>query len=258
MIQSMKEVNSINVKRRSNIVRQSSNKYKSYADALKSHHVDNCTAINTKPSNIGKRKTEVFPQDHIAEKKSKPGKLNSEDLWKIYIHLMEDEKEQTSLILDSKIILGFGENFALENVNTPLLNSVSISNISDYSFPAQGNTPAESFDNYDHELHCLLQSLPMDNSTLNQTDISVDTLIDKNVKHQSASGIDFNVSINSRNISTKGISSAVVTITEEGGLKKTFCLETVFDLSHKAFTETETKVLEQGLDFWKSSVEKCK
>ena len=223
MIQSMKEVNSINVKRRSNIVRQSSNKYKSYADALKSHHVDNCTAINTKPSNIGKRKTEVFAQDHIAEKKSKPGKLNSEDLRKIYIHLMKDEKEQTSLILDSKIILGFGENFALENVNTPLLNSVSISNISDYSFPAQGNTPAESFDNYDHELHCLLQSLPMDNSTLNQTDISVDTLIDKNVKHQSASGIDFNVSINSRNISTKGISSAVVTITDEGGLKEAFC-----------------------------------
>ena len=98
----------------------------------------------------------------------------------------------------------------------------------------------------------------MDNSTLNQTDISVDTLIDKNVKHQSASGIDFNVSINSRNISTKGISSAVVTITDEGGLKEAFCLETVFDLSHKVLTETETKVLERGLDFWKSSVEKCK
>ena len=78
-------------------MRQSWNKYTSYAEAVKSHHVDKCTAIDTKPSNIGKRKIEVFAQDHIAEKKSKPGKLNSEDLRKIYIHLMEDEKKQTSL-----------------------------------------------------------------------------------------------------------------------------------------------------------------
>ena len=94
-----------------------------------------------------------------------------------------------------------------------MLNSVSTSSISDYSFPAQGDTPAESFDNYDHEMLCLLPNLPMDNSTLEQTDISVHTLVDKNVKGQSVSGIDFNVSINSRNISTKRISSAGVTIT---------------------------------------------
>ena len=95
---------------------------------------------------------------------------------------------------------------------------------------------------------CLLQSLPMDNSSLDLTDTSVDTLIDKNVKNQSVSGIDFNVSINSRIISTKGI-SAGVTITVEGRLKGTFCLETVFNLSHKVSTETEIKVLEPGLDF---------
>ena len=95
---------------------------------------------------------------------------------------------------------------------------------------------------------CLLQNLSMVNSTLEQTDISVDTLIDKNVKIQSVSGIDFNVSINSRNIRRKGISSAGVTITHKGRLKGTFCLETVFNLSHKLFTKTEIKVLERRLD----------
>ena len=63
----------------------------------------------------------------------------------------------------------------------------------------------------------------MDDSITEQTDISVDTLIDRNVKNQSVLGIDFNVSINSRNISTKGISSAGVIITDEGCLKGTFC-----------------------------------
>ena len=43
--------------------------------------------------------------------------------------------------------------------------------ISDYSFSAQGDTPAESFDNYDHEMFCLLKNLRMHNSTLEQTDI---------------------------------------------------------------------------------------
>ena len=92
------------------------------------------------------------------------------------------------------------ENVASEIVSTPLLNSVSTSSISDYLFPAQSDSSAESFDNYDHEMFCLLQSLPMDNSTLEQTDISVDSLIHKNVKNQSVSGIDFNVSINYGNI----------------------------------------------------------
>ena len=86
-IQSIKEVNSINVKSSSNIVRESSNKSRSYADALKSYHVDNSTAIDTKPSNIGKQKIELHAQYHIAEKKSDPGKLNSEELRKIYINL---------------------------------------------------------------------------------------------------------------------------------------------------------------------------
>ena len=38
-------------------------------------------------------------QDHIIENKSNPENLNSEELRKIYINLMEDEKEQTALIL---------------------------------------------------------------------------------------------------------------------------------------------------------------
>ena len=84
------------------------------------------------------------------------------------------------------------------------------------------DTPAESFNNYNHEMLCLLQSLPMNNSTLEQRDISVDTSIDKDVKNHSVSGIDFNVSVNSRNISTKKISSVGVTITDDGRLKRTF------------------------------------
>ena len=63
------------------------------------------------------------------------------------------------------------------------------------------------------------------------------------------SGIGFNVSINSSNIRTKGISSTSVTITDEGRLKGTFCSETVFNLSHKVFSQTEIKVLERGSDF---------
>ena len=230
-------------------MRESSNKSKSYADALKSHHVDNSAAIDTKPSNIGKQKIELRAQNQIAEKKSNPGKLNSEKLRKIYINFMEDEREQSSLILDSKTTLGFRENVASEIVSTPLLNSVIASGISDYSIPAQGDTSAESFDNYDHEMLCLLQSLPMDKSTQEQTDISVDTLIDRNVKNQPVFGIGFNDSINFRNISTKRISSVGVTITDEGRLKRTFCSETAFNLSHKVFNNTEIKVLEQRLDF---------
>ena len=57
----------------------------------------------------------------------------------------------------------------------------------------------------------------MNYSTLKQINILVDTLIDKNFKNQSVSGIDFNVSINS----TKGISSVGVTITVKGCLKGT-------------------------------------
>ena len=172
----IKEENSNNVKRSSKIVRESSNKSKSYADARKSHHVDNSTAIDTKRSKFGKQKTEVRAQDHIAEKKSKPARLNSEELRKIYINLLEDEKEHTYLILDSKTSLGFRENVASEIISTSLLNSVSTSSISDYSFPEHGDTPAESFDNYNHEMLCLLQSLPIYNSTLEQTDISVEIL----------------------------------------------------------------------------------
>ena len=62
----------------------------------------------------------------------------------------------------------------------------------------------------------------MNNSTGEQTDISGDTLIDKNVKNKSVSGIDFNVSINTRRISTKGLASAGVNITDEGRLKTAF------------------------------------
>ena len=62
----------------------------------------------------------------------------------------------------------------------------------------------------------------MNNSTGEQTDISGDTLIDKNDKNKSVSGIDFNVSINTRRISTKGLSSAGVNITDEGRLKTPF------------------------------------
>ena len=62
----------------------------------------------------------------------------------------------------------------------------------------------------------------MNNSTGKQTDISGDTLIDKNVKNKSVSGIDFNVSINTRRISTKGLSSAGVNITDEGRLMTPF------------------------------------
>ena len=81
------------------------------------------------------------------------------------------------------------------------------------------------------------------------------TLIYKNVKYQSVSVIDFNVSINYRNISTKGISRTGVTITDEGRLKGNFCSETVFNLSPKVFTETKIKVLERGLDF--APTQKC-
>ena len=234
-------------------MRESSNKSKSYADALKSHHVDNSAAIDTKPSNIGKQKIELRAQNQIAEKKSNPGKLNSEKLRKIYINFMEDEREQSSLILDSKTTLGFRENVASEIVSTPLLNSVIASGISDYSIPAQGDTSAESFDNYDHEMLCLLQSLPMDKSTQEQTDISVDTLIDRNVKNQPVFGIGFNDSINFRNISTKRISSVGVTITDEGRLKRTFCSETAFNLSHKVFNNTEIKVLLTNLNCVRTS-----
>ena len=92
------------------MVRESSNKSKSYANALKSYHVENSTAIDTNPSNIGKQKIELRAQDDITEKKSNSGKVNSEELRKIYINLMEDEKEQTSLILDSKTTLRCREN----------------------------------------------------------------------------------------------------------------------------------------------------
>ena len=140
-IQSMKEVNSINTKRRSNIVRENSNKSKSYADALKSHHVDNSTDIDTQPSNVVKLQIELRVQDEIAEKKSNPGKLNSEELRIIYINLMKDDKEQTSLLFDSKTTLEFRENVAFVVGSTPLLSSISTS---------------EGFDNYDHEVICLL------------------------------------------------------------------------------------------------------
>ena len=89
--------------------------------------------------------------------------------------------------------------------------------ISDNSFPGQGDTPAERFYNYDQEILCLLQSLPKDNSAIEQTDISVETLIDRNVKNQSTSGIDVNVSM-----LTKRMSSAGLTVTGEGRLKETF------------------------------------
>ena len=130
-------------------MRKSSNKSKSYADALKSHHVDNSIAIDIKPSKIRKQKIEMRGQDHITKKKSKPGKLNSEEL-------MEYEKEQKSLISDLKTTLGFRENVTSEIVCTPLLNYVSTSSISDYSFSSHSATLAESFDNYDHEMLCLL------------------------------------------------------------------------------------------------------
>ena len=90
---------------------------------------------------------------------------------------------------------------------------------------------------------------------IEQTYLSVDTLIDRNIKNQSVSDIDFNVSTNCGNISTKGISSAGVTVTDESLLKGTFCSETVFNLSHEAFTETKIKVLEGGLDF--DPTQKC-
>ena len=88
----------------------------------------------------------------------------------------------------------------------------------------------------------------MDDLTPRQTGISLDTLIQRNDKNQSVSGIDFNISINSRNISTKGISSAGETITAMGCLNGTFSSEAVFNLSHKVFTKTEIKILEQELD----------
>ena len=91
---------------------------------------------------------------------------------------MEDDKEQTTLIFDSKTILGFREIVASGVRSTPLLSSVGTSTIFDNSFSAQGDIPAESFHNYDHEMLCLLQSVPMDNSTPVQTDISADTLFD--------------------------------------------------------------------------------
>ena len=78
-----------------------------------------------------------------------------------------------------------------------------VSSISDYSFPAQGVTPTEGCDNYDHVMLCLLQNITMANSTLEQIDISVHTLINGNINYQSVSGIDFNAFINSRNLSTK-------------------------------------------------------
>ena len=100
-------------------------------------------------------------------------------------------------------------------------------------------------------MFCLLQSLPMDNFTLEETDTVTDTLINRNVKD-----IDFDVSNNSRNISTKGISSAGLTITDKGRLKSNFSLDTVFNLNHKVFTKTKIKVLERGLDF--APTQKCR
>ena len=97
-----------------------------------------------------------------------------------------------------------------------------VSSIFEYSFPAQGVTPTEGFDNY------LLQNITMDNSTLEQTDISVDTLINENINYQSVTGIDFNTIINSRTLSTKGISSASVTTTDEGRLKRHFLFGNCF------------------------------
>ena len=103
-------------------------------------HIDNSRAIDAKPSNIRQQKIELRAQDEIAEKKSNPGKLNSEEVRKICINFMEDEKEQTSLIMDSKTSLGFRENVTSEVGSMPLLSYVSTSNISDNSFPAQGDT----------------------------------------------------------------------------------------------------------------------
>ena len=47
-------------------------------------------------------------------------------------------------------------------------------------------------------------------------------LINRNINYQSVLGIDFNAFINSRNISTIGISSAGVTTTDESRLKRYF------------------------------------
>ena len=77
---------------------------------------------------------------------------------KICTDLMEDDKEQTTLIFDSNTILGFREIVASGVRSTPLLSSVGTSTIFDNSFPAQGDIPAESFHNYDHKMLCLLQS----------------------------------------------------------------------------------------------------
>lgn len=91
----------------------------------------------------------------------------------------------------------------------------------------------------------------MDNFTLEETDTVTDTLINRNVKD-----IDFDVSNNSRNISTKGISSAGLTVTDKGRLKGNFSLDSVFNLNHKVFTKTKIKVLERGLDF--APTQKCR
>ena len=40
-----------------------------------------------------------------------------------------------------------------------------------------------------------------------------------------------------------------VTLTDEGRISGVFCSKTVFNLSHKMFTETEKKLLKKGLGF---------
>ena len=103
---------------------------------------------------------------------------------------------------------------------------------------------------------CLLQSSPIASSALKQTHMSVDTSFVKNVRDQSVSGRDINVSVNSRSLSTKGISSAVVTATDETHLKGNFHSGTVFKLKMVRFwTYAE---LYQRIRVRKDFVEFCK
>lgn len=58
--------------------------------------------------------------------------------------------------------------------------------------------------------------------------MTVDTAVVKNVREQSVWGIYFNVPVNSRNISTREISIAGITATDEGLLKGEFSFRNYF------------------------------
>ena len=116
--------------------------------------------------------------------------------------------------MDSKTILGFRENATSEMVSSRLLSSVSTSSNSDYSLPAKGDTLTKSFDKEMIKkcfVYCIASQwiIQLWNKQIYRQILQLIPMLKIDV-----SDIYYYVFINSRDISTKGISSADVIIND--------------------------------------------